>query len=97
MATGTRIEMKNPFRANCKLHKIFECLADGEEHYLEEITKAAYPLDHKSPYLAPILRRRTASALRTIRSKSGLDMNFDGACYRLVEKPEYSVSCEFNL
>lgn len=84
MTTTTRIDVENPFREDSKLWDIFRFMADGERHSIREIANNVYYPNASS--WTPC-RRRVASALRTIRAKSGLDVLFDGACYRLVEVP----------
>ena len=76
-----RITVENPYRAGSKLHKIYEFMADGKRHSLEEITYECYGLRANS---VTFLKRRTASALRTIRNQPKLFVYFNGSGYRLV-------------
>lgn len=64
--TTTTTPVTNPFRHGSKLHDIFNFMADGSEHSLNAITDAGY-----FPGAAgnPLYRRRTSSAIRTIRAK----------------------------
>lgn len=70
MATN-KINTKNPYRIGSQLHNIFQFMADGNPHTLEDITKAIYP------YSITMWRRRVSSALRTIRSHPHLHVTFD--------------------
>jgi hypothetical protein len=76
--------MTNPFRQNSKLSRVFEALR--EFHFsrtLAGLTDAAYP-DISLAGDNPILRRRTASAVRTIRSRPGINVVFDNGFYEMV-------------
>lgn len=81
-------EMKNPYREGSKLHDIFNLIADGKSHTIEEIAAAVYPSEDVCTYH----RRRVASALRTIRSHPGLNVSFDGTWYRMNNHPVYKVN-----
>ena len=64
MTTDSNVTMKNPYRTGSKLYVILNFIADGRPHTLEEITEVAYFF---SANLQTLYRRRTSSALRTIR------------------------------
>ncbi len=87
MTAGTRVEVENPFRKGSKLWDIFRFMADGERHSIEDLVESIYGPGTQMCHWTPT-RRRMASALRTIRAKPGLDVEFDGTCYRLVEMPK---------
>lgn len=55
----------NPFRSGSKLHDIFNFLSDGAVRSLNAITEAGY---FPGASGNPVYRRRTSSALRTIRA-----------------------------
>lgn len=84
MTTDTNVTTKNPYRTGSKLHAVFNFIADGTTHTLEEITDAAY--FPGASRRSPLRRRRTASALRTIRQCPGVFVGFNESAktYRLV-------------
>ncbi len=69
MTTST-ITMLNPYRVDSKLYNIFEFMKDGAWYSLLDITYAAYCPDPLAGAVV-LYRRRTASALRTIRNQPG--------------------------
>ena len=76
-----RVSGVNPFRYGSKLHEIFFHISDGNWYTLKEITEGIH-------YLADSLdRRRTSSALRTIRATPGFEVIYnEGAqAYRLYD------------
>ncbi len=73
----------NPYRVGSKLHAIFEFISDGKPHSLRSITEGTCFAGASNK---PLYLRRTASALRTIRSRPGLDVNFSGDWYRLIRR-----------
>ncbi|KKN68081.1 hypothetical protein LCGC14_0455350 [marine sediment metagenome] len=64
---------ENPYRVNSRLHAIFNFIADEELHTLAEIVNAVYYVGADKFLLN---RRRTASALRTMRQCKGLFIDF---------------------
>ena len=85
-----KITVKNPYRVGSKLHKIYEIMSDGKWHDLEGITEEVYGyLNHR----VVLYRRRTASALRTIRRKQGgLCLTWWNGAYKLREARSSTVS-----
>ncbi len=75
--------VSNPYRFGSRLHIIFSFMSDGKYHVLENITQAAYFLGagRRSLY-----RRRTASALRTIRRRPELFLTLNDGMYRMQMK-----------
>ena len=84
MTTDSNVTTKNPYREGSKLHSVFNFIADGENHTLNEITDAAYFPGARNQ---PMNRRRTSSALRTIRQRPGVFVDFceTTGTYRLVD------------
>lgn len=73
--TTSKIGIRNPFRRSSKLYYIFEFMKDGAWHDLKDITEMAYGSASRDILFAgavPLFRRRTASALRTIRKDLGV-------------------------
>lgn len=74
----------NPYRTGSKMHRIFNLMSDGEPRTLEDITKWTYNLDLIMS--SALYRRRVASALRTIRKRDDVSVEFNGIEYQLVER-----------
>jgi len=74
----------NPFRTSSKLHEIFDFMSDGNLHGLDRITELIYGYEGSRKF---VYRRRTASALRTIRRTKPYDVIFDGTWYQLRMDP----------
>ena len=58
-------QMQNPFRTSSRLHNIFSLLADEKVHTLRALTQAGWGGSYDAH---PGSRRRTSSAIRTIRA-----------------------------
>jgi len=82
MTIDSNITTTNPYRTGSKLHSIFNFISDGSPHTLVDITNAAY---FPGAGNVTMYRRRTSSALRTIRSRQGVFVDYDGAEYRLCD------------
>ncbi len=84
---NTVIKIPNPYRDGSNLHNVFHFLADGLWHPITRITNAVYFVGAGSQQ---ILRRRTASAIRTIRRDmlGPIAVEFDGADYRMTTPPD---------
>ncbi len=84
MTIDSNVTTKNPYRTGSKLHTIFNFIADGETHTLDAIADAAY---YPGAGRLPLNRRRTASALRTIRQRPGVYVDFceTTKTYRLID------------
>lgn len=90
------ITTPNPFRAGTKLWRIFDYMADDKPHCLQDITHKAYGLRLLSGPLAKLYRRRTASALRTIRAHPGLGVDFlpDGFYVMTEQLHREGITCD---
>lgn len=76
--------MINPFRTSSKLYLIFDFMSNGDLHSLDRVTELIYGFAQRNNVL---YRRRTASALRTIRRTKPYDVIFDGIWYHLIMIP----------
>ncbi len=83
--TTNPITVKNPYRKKSKLHDIFYFMADGEEHFLREITSEVYDLVIPAEGYYTLLQRRVASALRTIRRRSDVTIHFTDGIYLMTQ------------
>ncbi len=72
--------VSNPYRFGSRLHIIFDFMSDGQYHVLKSITEAAYFLGAGR---LSLYRRRTASALRTIRRRPEVLLSFSDGMYRM--------------
>lgn len=81
--------MKNPYRRDTKLHRIYAFMQDGCWHTLkgitEQVLKAKCGLSGMGYQRGS--RSRVASALRTIRSHPDLSIEYDGERYCMELQP----------
>jgi hypothetical protein len=93
------ITTPNPFRVGSNLRTIFKFIADGYPHELDSIAFTIYGYQAYGHSLhGRLLRRRTASALRTIRAHPGLGVDFlpENGVYIMTEQP-IDRACPFSL